>query len=115
MSNNRRKGKRRANPHRQLDLIRELVDSDAYDLTEKVKNLIEDGWFCEEDIKHCVRTGLICKTQRDEMKNSINLKKYTILGRDLSGAPFYCAGKIMRSEAGKLFLVITAHVQGGQS
>ncbi len=70
---------------------------------------MEDGWFCEEDIERCIETGEVCKMQKDEMRNSVHCKKYTIVGCDCAGAPFYCACKIMRGEGGKFILVITAH------
>ena len=113
MSNNRH-SKRPATKHRGgIALIRQLVGSGDYDYTEKVRELIEDGWFCEEDIERCVETGELCKKQKDEMGNSVDSKKYTILGRDCAGAKFYCACKIMKGEDGKLVLIITAHGRKG--
>jgi hypothetical protein len=85
----------------------------GFPYTEKVRELMEDGWFCEEDIERCIETGDVCKKQKDEMGNAADGWKYTILGIDCSGAPFYCAGKIMRGEEGNFFLVITAHERKG--
>jgi hypothetical protein len=97
--------------HGGIALIRALVSSGAYDYTEKVREAIEEGSYCEEDLERCIETGKVWKRQKDEMQISVDFKKYTILGRDCSGTPFYCAGKIMKGEKGKLFLVITAHEQ----
>lgn len=96
-------------PRGGIALIRQLVSTGDYDFTEKVWELMEEGWFCEEDIERCIDTGEVFKKQKDEMGNAVDGWKYTILGSDCAGAPFYCAGKIMRGEEGKLFLVITAH------
>ncbi len=109
MSNNRQARRPTTRPHGGIALIRQLVKSGDYDYTEKVRELIEDGWFCEEDIEKCIETGELSKKQKDEVGNSIDCKKYTILGRDCAGAHFYCAGKIMKGEEGKLFFIITAH------
>jgi hypothetical protein len=113
MSNNRQAKRPPKTPRGGISLIRQLVRSRDYDYTEKVRELMEDGWFCEEDIERCIETGKVCKKQNDEMANAIDGWKYTILGNDCAGAPFYCAGKIMRGEEGKLFLVITAHERTG--
>jgi pentatricopeptide repeat protein len=109
MSNNRRQKEPPKTPRGGIALIRLLVRTGDYDYTEKVWELMEEGWFCEEDIERCIDTGVVCKKQKDEMGNAADGWKYTILGSDCAGAPFYCAGKIMRGEEGKLFLVITAH------
>ena len=109
MLNNRRTQRPTTKPMGGITLIRQLIRSGDYDYTEKVRELMEEGWFDEEDIERCIETGEVCKKQKDEMKNSVGCKKYTILGRDCAGASFYCAGKIVRGEEGKLFLVITAH------
>jgi hypothetical protein len=109
MSNNRRQHKPPKTPRGGIALIRQLVRLGDYDYTEKVCELMEEGWFCEEDIERCIDIGQVCKKQKDEMGNAVDGWKYTILGSDCAGAPFYCAGKIMRGEEGKLFLVITAH------
>lgn len=113
MSHNRREKKPPKTPRGGIALIRKLVRSGDYDFTEKAWGLMEEGWFCEADIERCIDTGRVCKKQRDEMGAAADGWKYTILGRDCAGAPFYCAGKIVKGDEGKLFLVITAHERTG--
>lgn len=109
MSINRRTSSPRF-PHGGLALIRYLVSSGDYYLTEKVEEAIEDGECSLEDIEHCVATGFVHKKEKDDRHESADCYKYTILGRDCGGKDFYCVGKIMKFE-GKSFLVITAHRQ----
>jgi len=112
MSNNRWK-RARIRPHSRIARIRQLVVSGNYDYSEKVRILIEEGWFDEDDIERCIETGFVCKKEKDEQRISVDGKKYTILGRDCAGVAFYCVGKIMKGDGAKLFFVITAHDQKG--
>jgi|SRR5208337_716154 len=91
-----------------LRLIRCLVSRGLYRLSRKVEVRIEDGYFEIEDIECCILTGTVAKTEADEMHNSIGDKKYVIEGSDTHGNPFYAVGKLVASDNGKLYLVITA-------
>lgn len=96
-----------------MGAIRSLVKRRDYDWSVKVNQLIKDGWFSQDDLEQCVLTGYVRKTERDEMKDCVGNKKYTIIGKDSHGYPFYTVGKIKRSEEGKLrYLFITAHQYG---
>lgn len=78
-------------------------------LTEKAYELLSQGYFELEDLEHAVVHGTVIKTQSDELKNSIGNKKYTIIGPDTCGYPFYTVGKIQRLRRSRIYLVITAH------
>jgi hypothetical protein len=90
-------------------LIKELVARRDYLLTEKVYELLSQGEFELEDLEHSIQFGRVVKNDFDELKKSIGNKKYTIIGRDTHGYPFYSVGKIQRLDGGKKYLVITAH------
>lgn len=113
MSNNRRDYESPRAPYGGFDLIRELVRSGDYDFTEKVRQLIEEGWFDEADIERCIETGDVRKKETDELETAIDGFKYTIYGFDCAGCRFYCVGKVLKGEDGRLFLVITAHERKG--
>ncbi len=90
-------------------LILELVRSGHWDFSAKVLQALEDYEFSEEDLKCCVHTGALAKSERDEYGEAVDGKKYTILGRAVSGYPFYVSGKILRDDEGNYFFFITAH------
>lgn len=95
---------------KELAVIKELVVNGNYHYGGKVRSLIEDGWFQEEHLEQCICTATrIHKVEDDEQKTAMNGKKYTILGRDTQGQPFYTCGKIILAEAGRLYFFITAH------
>ncbi|MBI1928758.1 hypothetical protein HYR99_31495 [Candidatus Poribacteria bacterium] len=70
---------------------------------------MQQGWFDEKDLEESIRTGVVQKTEKDRFKNSVGNKVYVILGRDTHGKAFYTAGKILRSNEGKIYFFITAH------
>jgi hypothetical protein len=90
-------------------LIRELVAKRRYLLTEKAYELLSQGYFELEDLEHSIENGTVIKTERDELKNSIGNKKYTIIGPDTCGYAFYTVGKIQKLGHARKYLVITAH------
>ena len=93
-----------------LEEIKRLIHAGDYDYSEKVRAFIEDGWFGEEDLEHCILSATeIFKTEKDELKVSIDGKKYVILGKDTFGYPFYTCGKIISGEGRRLYFFITAH------
>jgi len=95
---------------RELAVIKELVTKDNYHYSRKVRDFIEDGWFQEEDLEQCICTATgIYKVEDDEFKTAIDGKKYTVLGRDTQGQPFYTCGKMILAEKGRLYFFITAH------
>jgi hypothetical protein len=108
MSNKRQRriGK---NPAGGLRTIRNLVDADQYDWTEKVQMAMEGGWCEPEDLERCIATGHITKVTKDRLGESVGNKVYTILGKDRAGCEFYTAGKIMKGDDGLLYFFITAH------
>ena len=94
-----------------LAVIKELVMNGQSHYSRKVREMIEMGWFQEEDLEQCICTSTkIHKVEDDEQKSSMNGKKYTILGRDTQRAPFYTCGKIiLSSQEQRLYFFITAH------
>lgn len=90
--------------------IQRLVEHGQYRYSRKVEERIEDGYFDEDDLDHCILSAQrISKRERDELGNAIHGMKYVILGRDTHGRPFYTAGKMLRSQRGRLYFFITAH------
>lgn len=92
-----------------LPLIRHLVASGCYLLSDKVLTLQGDGYFELEDLECSIINGTLEKTEYDELEQSIGNKKYIILGSDMAGYLFYTVGKIQKLEGGRIYLVITAH------
>jgi hypothetical protein len=90
-------------------LIRELVAKGQYLLTEKAYELLSQGYFELEDLEHSIVHGTVIKTESDELKNSIGNRKYTIIGPDICGYPFYTVGKLQKLSRSRIYLVITAH------
>ena len=93
-----------------LTAIQHLVATGRYRYSQKVRLLIEDGWFDEEDLVSCVLSATrIYKRARDEFQQSRDKLKHVILGRDTYGRPFYTAGKILTGSQGQVYFFITAH------
>jgi len=90
--------------------IKQLVAQRQYDYSEKVRDFIEEGFFEEEDLEHCILSAAkIHKQERDELGQAVYGMKYVILGRDTHGRPFYTVGKVMQGPEGQFFYFITAH------
>ena len=94
-----------------LALIKYLVATERYRLSEKALELLGLGYFELEDLEHSIQCGTVLKTEKDELKNSVGNKKYVIVGRDTFGYLFYSCGKIQKFEGGKEYFVITAHME----
>jgi len=93
-----------------LAAIKRLVATGRYRYSHKVRVLIEDGWFDEADLVHCVLSASrIYRKERDELRQSRDNLKYVIVGRDTHGRPFYTAGKILSGTQGQIYFYITAH------
>jgi len=92
-----------------LSLIQDLIQQGRYDWSNKIDQLINEGWFDEEDLEVCILTGVVQKTERDRRKNSVGNKIYVIIGRDTHGNPFYTVGKILKADDGNFYFFITAH------
>lgn len=90
-------------------LILELVRNEQWDFSAKVLQALEDCEFSDEDLKCCIHTGSVAKSEKDEYGEAVDGKKYTILGRAVSGYPFYVSGKILRDDEGRFFFFMTAH------
>jgi hypothetical protein len=91
-------------------LIRRLVANGCYDYSQKVEDAMNEGRFHLEDLEHCIATGKVVKTNRDELKASVDNKVHVIIGRDTRGRRFYAAGKILRSpKQGLIFFFVTAY------
>jgi hypothetical protein len=84
------------------------VSQQRYDWTEKVEAAIENGECQPEDLERCIATGVVTKTSKDRLGNSVGNKVYTILGTDCAGYEFYTAGKIVKDQDDTLYFFITA-------
>jgi hypothetical protein len=93
-----------------LMAIQHLVAVGRYRYSQKVRTLIEDGWFDEVDLVSCILSATrIHKRERDEFRQGRDNLKYVILGRDTYGRSFYTAGKILTGSQGQVYFFITAH------
>lgn len=94
-----------------LGLIKSLVAEGHMHYSCKVRHQIAEGWYSEEDLRTCIFTAtFIHKIEVDEMGTATDGFKYTILGRDTLGNPFYTCGKIILSNNyNRLYFFITAH------
>ncbi|MBM3239787.1 hypothetical protein FJZ31_26180 [Candidatus Poribacteria bacterium] len=51
-----------------LSFIQNLVQQSRYDWSNKVDQLINAGWFDEEDLEECILTGVVQKTGKDTLR-----------------------------------------------
>jgi len=78
-----------------LEEIKLLVLKGRYHYSDKVRTFIEEGWYSEEDLECCIRNATnIHKMEKDELKASVDGKKYVILGKDTYECLFYTCGKV---------------------
>lgn len=98
---------------RRLRIIKELVSQGRYQYSAKVHEFIENGLFQLEDLERCILSSRnIDKVEIDDLGVSVDGYKYTVIGLDTYGEPFYSCGKIIRvPESGELYFFITAHEQ----
>ncbi len=94
-----------------LALIKELVDAESWDFSDKVRQFLNQGEYALEDLESCVLTGSVRKREKDDDGEAVDGNKYTIVGRGVSGLPFYVVGKILRGEESHYFFFITARVR----
>lgn len=101
----------RRKSRQQLEEIKGLVAKGAFHFSGKVYRLLEEGRFQIEDIERCMATATeIQKKEVDELNVAVDGWKYTILGHDTDGYPFYTCGKIIADEnENQLYFFITAH------
>jgi hypothetical protein len=90
-----------------LALIRYLVRIGNVEYTGEALEWIRIGLCDFEDIDNAILEGRLIKKERD--KCSKDGKRYVIIGPDLAGYDLYCCGKVIETESGEMFLVITAH------
>lgn len=96
-----------------LKKIKNLVCIERkYKITRHVERDYIDQHLCSyQDIEHCIQNANnINYIQPDEYNESVDGKKYTILGKSVEGQEFYTTGKFMLSEdRSDFYLIITAH------
>jgi hypothetical protein len=93
-----------------LGEIQQLVAERRYKYSKKVREFIEEGFFEEEDLVHCILSAKnIHKKERDELKQAVDGMKYVIIGRDTLGQLFYTVGKVIKGPQGIFYFYITAH------
>ncbi len=90
--------------------IKQLVAEQRYNYSGKIRESIEEGFFDEEDLLHCILSASrIHKKERDELNQAVHGMKYIIIGRDTYGQEFYTVGKVMKGRQGRFYFYITAH------
>lgn len=90
--------------------IQNLILRGEYIASRKLLELIRENEFSFDDLCCCIETARkIAKKERDELGESVDGYKYTIIGRDTRGLPFYTTGKMMRDLSGRYYFFITAH------
>jgi hypothetical protein len=96
-----------------LAAIKILVLQKRYAYSGKVLMFILKGEYEHDDLERCIATAAsIYKAEEDELGAAADGRKYTILGRDRFGQPFYTCGKILVDESdGQQYFFITAHEQ----
>ena len=73
-----------------LEEIKQLVAQQRYSVFEESLDFIEDGFFEETDLEHCILFATkIHKSERDEFGQAIHGMKHVILGTDTHGQLFY--------------------------
>ena len=93
-----------------LDDIKDLIARKEYEISSKVRGLIEEGFYDERDLENCILAARrIHRRERDELRQAVDGMKYVIIGLDTQGQRFYTAGKIMKDYTGRFFFFITAH------
>jgi hypothetical protein len=99
-----------------LSEIQQMVARRRYRYSRKVRDFIEDGYFDEEDLVHCILSATtIHKRERDELGQAVHRMKYVILGRDTHGRLLYTVGKVLRGPTGRLYFYLTAHQADGDA
>ena len=88
--------------------IRALIEKTRFLLSRKSQDAHADGLFEIRDIAACISTGYVHKVERDQLKDCVGNKKYVIIGLDTNGYMFYTVGKIIRTDSGYAYLIITA-------
>lgn len=93
-----------------LDLILDLIEDEAYELTEHACDRMAEYDLDEEEVLGAIENGFIEKKQRDRIGEARWV--YTILGESESGRGLYVAGKIVR-EIFQVFRIISAKEDEG--
>lgn len=92
-----------------LKEIKKIVAEGSYDYSKKIRESIEEGFFDEKDLEHCIVSAAnIHKKEKDEFKQAVHGMKYVILGKDTHGQLFYTVGKVMHGPQGRFYYFITA-------
>ena len=93
-----------------LEEIKTLVARGSYHYSKKVREAIEEGFFDEEDMVHCILSATkIQKKEKDELGQAVHRMKYVILGKDTHGQLFYTVGKVIQAPGGRLYFYISTH------
>jgi hypothetical protein len=101
--------RRQMNWHRKLETIRSLMRDDRFDLGPHVYGRIAENDCSLDDIVSAVLTGVITRCEKDEKEESVDGKKYTILGMESNGRPLETVGKVVQYDDGKKYFVITCY------
>lgn len=104
-----RKKKRQSSWHRKESEIRRLVEEERFQFAGHVYDKIATNYWTFEDVVESILTGAIQESQKDELGQAVDGKKYTIIGRDCWGNLIETVGKIVADDEQRLYLVITAY------
>ena len=104
-----RREKRKSTWARKESEIRGLVKEERVQLTSHVQEKIATNVWPLEDVLLSLEAGFIEECRKDESNESVDGKKYIIIGPDSWGSSIETVGKILADDEGRLYLVITAY------
>lgn len=90
-----------------LERIRACIRARSYDLTAHAVDEMADDNLDSNDIEHSILSGVIDKTERDDVRGP----KYTIHGT--GNSPFTKIGSVGRFVIEDRYLIITVYALGG--
>jgi hypothetical protein len=87
--------------------IRQLIRGGRYHLSSHAYNKIAENEFLLEDVVHALLTGSVQSIRADELGAAVDGKKYIMFGHTTHGVLVGTVGKILRTDDGQLYFVIT--------
>lgn len=99
--------KRQADWRRKESQIRELMASDQFMFSSHVYDKIACNYWTFDDVVASIESGSIQEAQKDAA--AADGRKYTMLGEDCFGNALETVGKIVESDDGQLYFVITCY------
>lgn len=87
--------------------IRRLAAQGNVALSDKAERRLADDGFSFDDLLTSIIEGSVVKKEIDQ--TGVARYKYVIIGPSLSGRLVYSCGKVVSSNEGQEYFVITAH------